>query len=98
MVLSARVSACMYFLVVYRKVKVMCSGGNFGGVGGGRANFRKFLPKRGLKTVFSSANGGGGVCRKFESFVGNLGGFTPPTRKSEFPPLVKCQSSATILK
>jgi hypothetical protein len=24
-------------------------------------NFRKFWPKRGLKTVFSSANGGGGV-------------------------------------
>jgi hypothetical protein len=39
-------------------------------------NFRKFWPKRGLKTVFSSANGG--VCRKFESFVGNLGGFAPP--------------------
>ena len=34
--------------------------------------------------------GGGGVCRKFESFVGNLGGFAPPhppTGKSEFPPL-----------
>ena len=32
--------------------------------------------------------GGGGVCRKFESFVENLGGFAPPpTGKSEFPPL-----------
>jgi hypothetical protein len=54
-------------------------------------NFRKFWSKRGLKTVFSSANGK--VCRKFESLVGNLGGFAlppppPPTGKSEFPPLV----------
>jgi hypothetical protein len=39
-------------------------------------NFRIFWPKRGLKTVFSSANWG--VCWKFESFVGNLGGFAPP--------------------
>ena len=32
----------------------------------------------------------GGVCRKFESFVGNLGDFAPPpTGKSEFPPLAK---------
>jgi hypothetical protein len=30
----------------------------------------EFWPKRGLKTAFSSANGE--VCRKFESFVGNL--------------------------
>jgi hypothetical protein len=29
----------------------------------------------------------GGVYRKFESFVGNLGSFAPPTGKSEFPPL-----------
>ena len=28
-----------------------------------------------------------GVCRKFESFVGNLGGFAPSNGKSEFPPL-----------
>jgi hypothetical protein len=35
-----------------------------------------FNLKRGLKTGFSSENGGGG-CRKFESFVGNLGGFAP---------------------
>jgi hypothetical protein len=48
------------------------SGRNLGGAG------------KGLKTAFSSANRG--VCRKFESFVGNLGGFVP-TRKSEFPPL-----------
>ena len=41
-------------------------------------------PKRGLKTVFSSANGGGGVCRKFESFVGNLGGFVPPPENVNF--------------
>jgi hypothetical protein len=45
-------------------------------------NFRKFWSKRGLKTVFSSANGG--VCRKFESFVGNLGGFAPPPEKVNF--------------
>ena len=39
----------------------------------------KFWPKskRGLKTAFSSANGGRG-CRKFEGFGGNLGGFVPP--------------------
>jgi hypothetical protein len=49
----------------------------------------KFWPKskRGLKTAFSSANGGRG-CRKFEGFGGNLGGFGPPpplpTGKSEF--------------
>jgi hypothetical protein len=31
----------------------------------------------------------GGVCRKFESFVGNLESFVPPpTGKSEFPPLL----------
>jgi hypothetical protein len=42
-------------------------------------NFRKFWPKRGLKTVFLSANVG--VCQKFESFVGNLGGFAPHRRK-----------------
>jgi hypothetical protein len=48
------------------------------------AKFRKFWPKSGLKTVFSSANAG--VCRKFESFVGSLGDFAPPG-KSEFPPL-----------
>jgi hypothetical protein len=47
-------------------------------------NFRKFWPKRGLKTVFSSANVGGGVCRKFESFVGSLGGFAPPPEKVNF--------------
>ena len=41
-------------------------------------NFRKFCPKTGLKTVFLSANRGGGVCRKFVSFVENLGGFAPP--------------------
>ena len=29
---------------------------------------------------------GGGGCRKFEGFVGNLGGFAPPG-KSEFLPL-----------
>jgi hypothetical protein len=45
-------------------------------------NFRKFWPKRGLKTVFSSANGG--VCLKFESFVGNLGGFAPPPEEVNF--------------
>jgi hypothetical protein len=39
-------------------------------------NFRKFWPKRRLKTAFSSANAG--VCRKFESCVENLGGFAPP--------------------
>ena len=38
------------------------SGGNLGGRGS-TTNFRKFLPKRGLKTASSSANGG--VCRKF---------------------------------
>jgi hypothetical protein len=31
---------------------------------------------------------GGKVCRKFESFVGNLESFAPPTGKSEFPPLM----------
>ena len=63
-------------------------GGNLGGAGGGPppppsrkiAEFSEILTKRGLKTVFSSANGGG--------VVGNLGGFAPPTGKSEFPPLV----------
>ena len=47
-------------------------------------NFRKFWPKRGLKTVFSSANGGTSeiwkFCRKFRRLC-------PPTGKSEFPPL-----------
>ena len=47
-------------------------------------NFRKFLPIKGLKTAFSSANGGGGGCRKFESFVGNLEGFAPPLEKVNF--------------
>ena len=28
--------------------------------------------------------GGGGVRRKFESFVGNLGGFAPPPEKVNF--------------
>ena len=27
---------------------------------------------------------GGGGCRKFESFVGNLGGFAPPPEKVNF--------------
>ena len=53
-------------------------------------NFRKFWPKRGLKTTFSSANGGGGG-----EFVGNLKVLSeilealppPPTGKSEFQPL-----------
>jgi hypothetical protein len=41
-------------------------------------NFRKFWPIRGLKTAFSSANGGGG-------FVGNLEGFAlPPPEKVNF--------------
>jgi hypothetical protein len=62
-----------------------CSGGNLGGAGGHHPppppsrkmpNFRKFSPKRGLKTAFSSANRE--VCWKFESFVGNLEGFAPP--------------------
>jgi hypothetical protein len=73
-------------------VQVSCwySGGNLGGQGGGRPpphlhgklmNFRKFWPKRGLKTVFSSANGGGGMseiwkfCRKFRA---------PPPEKVNF--------------
>jgi hypothetical protein len=50
-----------------------CSGENLGGASRPPphlhrklTNFRKFLPKRGLKTVFSSANGGGG------GYVGNL--------------------------
>ena len=78
----------------------MCqnSGGNLGGAttlppppSQKMTNFRKFGPKRGLKTAVSSTNGGGGGgCRKFESFVGNLGGFAP-TGKSEFPPL--CQNA-----
>ena len=35
----------------------------------------------------ANGEGGGGLgCRKFESFVGNLGGFAAPP-KSEFPPL-----------
>jgi hypothetical protein len=42
--------------------------------------FGNFDPwKRGLKTPFSSANGG--YVRKFESFVGNLGGFAPHRKK-----------------
>jgi hypothetical protein len=52
-------------------------------------NFRKFLPKRGLKTAYSSANRG--VCRKFESFVRNFGSFVrnfgrfaPPPEKVNF--------------
>ena len=61
------------------------SGGNLGGARGRppppplrkMTNFRKFWLKRGLKTAFSSANEG--ICRKFECFVGNLGGFAPPT-------------------
>ena len=32
--------------------------------------------------------GRGGVCRKFESFVGNLGDFAPPPPE-KFPPLAK---------
>jgi hypothetical protein len=44
----------------------------------------------------------GGGCRKFESFVGNLGGSAPPaTGKSEFPPLrgiyIKAVGSKSIL-
>ena len=35
--------------------------------------FSEIWPIKGLKTAFSSANGGWGRdCRKFESFVGNL--------------------------
>jgi hypothetical protein len=49
-------------------------------------NFRTFWPKRGLKTVFSSANGGTSeiwkFCRKFRALCP-----PPPTGKSEFPPL-----------
>ena len=33
--------------------------------------------------------GGGGVCRKFESFVGNLGGFVPPPEKVNFRHWIK---------
>jgi hypothetical protein len=46
---------------------------------GGLMNFRKFQPKRRLKTTFLSANGE--VCRKFEGFVGYLGGFAPHWKK-----------------
>jgi hypothetical protein len=42
--------------------------------------------KRAKNSLFGCKWGGGGGCRKFESFVGNLGGFAP-TGKSEFPPL-----------
>jgi hypothetical protein len=40
--------------------------------------FSEILAYKGLKTAFSNANRGGGGCRKFESFVGNLEGFAPP--------------------
>ena len=78
---------------------IYLSGGNLGGAGGGETappppppsrkmtNFRKFWPKRGLKTAFSSANGGGGG----RGFVGNLGGFAPPPEEVNFrhwPPFV----------
>jgi hypothetical protein len=58
----------------------------WGHLHGKLTNFRKFWPKWRLKTVFSSANGGGGTseiwmfCRKFRRLC-------PPTGKSEFPPL-----------
>jgi hypothetical protein len=75
--------------------KPAASGGNLGGAGGGGGggrpppphlhgkltDFRKFWPKRGLKTVFSSANGGGGTseiwkfCRKFRRLCLPTGNF-----------------------
>jgi hypothetical protein len=43
--------------------------------------------KRAKNSLFECKwGGGGGGCRKFESFVGNLEGFPPPTGKSQFPP------------
>jgi hypothetical protein len=41
--------------------------------------------KRAKNSLFECKWGGG--CRKFESFIGNLEGFSAPTGKSEFPPL-----------
>ena len=56
------------------------SGGNLGVVGGrgGAAahEFSEILTFKRAKISLSSANGG--VCRKFERFVGNLEGFAPP--------------------
>ena len=58
------------------------------GRGGGAVENDEFSENltyiKGLKTAFSSANGGGGGCRKFEGFVGNLEGFAPPPEKVNF--------------
>jgi hypothetical protein len=42
-------------------------------------NFRKFWSKRGLKTVFSSANGGGGGMSEIWKFCRKFRRFCPPT-------------------
>ena len=56
--------------------------------------------KRTKNSLFECKWGGGGGCRKFESFVGNLEGFAPHTGKSEFPPLreiILNQTKITLL-
>jgi hypothetical protein len=50
--------------------------------------FSEILTYKSAKNSLFECKLGGGGHRKFESFVGNLEGFAPPsTGKSEFPPL-----------
>ena len=68
------------------------SGGNLGGAAAPpptfveNDEFSEILTYKRAKNSLFECKWGGGVCRKFESFVGNLEGFAPP---SEFPPLVE---------
>jgi hypothetical protein len=46
--------------------------------------FSEILTYKRAKNSLFECKWGGGVCRKFESFVGNLEGFAPPSEKVNF--------------
>ena len=63
------------------------SGGNLGGGGGGGASvendkFSEILTYKRVKNSLFECKWGG-VCRKFECFVGNLEGFAPPPHRKK---------------
>jgi hypothetical protein len=71
----------------------MTSGGNLGGAGGGvrppptfveKDEFSEILTYKRAKNRLFKCKWGGGGCRKFESFVGNLEGFGPPPHRKKW--------------